>query len=82
MGRLASLFLKLKVLDRAADPVQLRKRPLGDDLGNEVQLAARPELQPEEQGQGAREASLGAWQKRVGAAVGIRIGSLERQLPA
>ena len=51
LGRRTAGFLKLEVLDRAADPVQPGKRSLGNDLGNEVGFAAPPELQAEEQGE-------------------------------
>jgi hypothetical protein len=53
-------------------PCSPESGPLGDDLGNEVRFAAPPQPEPEEQGEGAREASLGARQKRVGAAAHVR----------
>ena len=82
LGRRGSCLLKFEVLDRAADSAQLRERPLGDDLGNEVGFATRPELQSEEYREGAREASFEVRHERVDAAVRIRVRSREPQLPA
>jgi hypothetical protein len=69
-------------LNRPAEPAQIRQRPLGDQLGHEVELAAPPEPLSDKQSQAAGEAALGFRNERVHAAIFVCIGSLEGGLPA
>ena len=82
LRRLRAALLQLEVLDRAAQPVEGRQRPLGDDLRDEVRLSAGPEPGTEEERGAPREAPLVSRQQRVRAAVQVGVRRGEGQLPA
>ena len=75
------MLLKFEVLDRPAEPVQIRERLLGDDFGHVEGLRSGPEACSEKEGETSRPALLAGRQERVADTSGIaQVGIGRRKL--